>query len=88
MTETAADPVVRRSRQRGPIPYPDRRRLLAVQRRIDDGKKAADERAELMRQLYTDHGFSYQAIAEVLGVQHEMVRKAILSRSDAGYPHR
>ena len=86
MTDTATPP--KRQRQRGPVPYAERRRLLAVQRRIDDGKAAADERAELMRKLYAEEGFSYQAIADVLGVQHEMVRKAILSRSEGGYPHR
>lgn len=84
MTETKP---TRRPRKREPIPTNEARRLLAAQRRIDDGRVAADERAALMADLY-DAGWSYSAIADVIGVNHEAVRKAILTRTDEGYPHR
>lgn len=76
-----------RTRTREPIDPAKRRRLLAAQRKIDAGKAAADERAEIMRDLY-ESGHSYGQIADTLGINHEAVRKAILSRSEAGYPHK
>lgn len=75
-----------RRRRSGPLPIPEKRRLLRVQRRIDAGRQAAEERAVLFAELY-DAGYTYTAIADALGLTHEMVRKSILSRSETGYPH-
>lgn len=82
---TTTKPTRRRARE--PIAPDKRRRLLGLQRRIDAGKQAAHERAALMLDLYENDGHSYAQIAEVLGINHEAVRKAVLSRSPEGYPH-
>lgn len=76
----------RQPRRQGPLPAAEKRRLQRVQRRIDAGRQAAEERAALFAELY-DEGWSYTAIAEAVGVTHEMVRKSVLSRSESGYPY-